>query len=362
MQGRGESTAEDGYGAPETEETLVVEEKGCDQVGTSAKQSFEVPDIGLVHGDVYPELVLAEVQPPEPVHVDPEEPEPTIVPPEVSELPEEPLIVPPEVSEFPESEPQAPEPKGIEEPDPIKEVKEEPIKTPPVDTPEEPPLVLRTEQWKLRDKPGRGRGRGRGRGGGRGKGKPSENEVVEIDSQDEGCQDADKQRTKRTPRAKSKVVKDKTRIKKTTASKTKESAISREDDEDKTKATEIKVVWGPVTKEGLEHFRSAATFPTPLQAETEVGADDPKKRKSGSSPLEPVEGDEGENGVVRKRAKPGEGIAPSFARRPCPKSIPYTQRWEKIKSTYDEIIAPWIVSMGFPKASYEAGVLEMIFL
>lgn len=89
-----------------------------------------------------------------------------------------------------------------------------------------------------------------------------------------------------------------------------------------------------------------------MQAETQ----DDSKRKT--SPSETVGGDG--NGV-RKRAKVGEGIAPSFARRPCPKSIPYTQRWEIIKSTYDEIIAPWVVFMDFPRASFEAGVLEMFF-
>lgn len=74
---------------------------------------------------------------------------------------------------------------------------------------------------------------------------------------------------------------------------------------------------------------------------------------------EPSATAEGERGQPpRKRAKPGESLnGPSFARRNCPKSSPAKEKWEVIKKTFEEILAPYLVELGFSKFHFEVWFL-----
>ncbi|CAL1160110.1 unnamed protein product [Cladocopium goreaui] len=171
---------------------------------------------------------------------------------------------------------------------------------------DEPPVVLRTEQWKLKPA-GRGRGRGKGRGGRRGRGKACTGEIMVESSADEADEG---------------------------------------DVESKAAAAAVPTVDEDVGKKPRRQPKDLPQPPTEPEPST-GGAGEP------AEPSEPGPG--GENAKVpRKRAKAGQGAAGiSFARRTCPKTCPARERWRAAKAVFEEKIAPCLLELGFRKGLYE---------
>ena len=265
---------------------------------------------------------------------------------------------------------------------------------------DEPPIVPRTDQFKLRPN---GRGRGKGRGG-RGRGKLQVETIQESDDE-KYEQEEEQQEEKREDR--SKPVKRKVACKAKAKAKSKASCKAKATSKPKTKRTkktkhatddngtdehmeppaedqEPKIVWELITKSNNKfpwgqdgQLGQAMDLDTAQHSLEPAGSNDVGSEGSGSAdeaapsvalsepdvaapsvdPEEPTVSEETK--AKRKRARPGESIhGKSFARRACPKTSPAKDKWECIRVTFGEEVQPYLDFQGLAWSAFEAGFLE----
>jgi hypothetical protein len=266
----------------------------------------------------------------------------------------------------------------------------------PADLDASPPVVTRQGQWSKKPKPARGRGRGRGRGG-RKKTCGSEKDDAEDAEGPECVLDSDEEMNQeppakpaRKPKAKAKskakaACKPASRPKAKGRANTKnakgeaaESAGSIADAKED-KKNEIPIVWGPVVPEKVSHlFNSSGpsvclqeTQNKDLPSDPEQEDCEPKRKvprcdaecdggDSAPAAVPSGAGEEPEIPVVdaeeppvkkKKRSLPGEGS--SFARRPCPKTRPFKERWEVIREVYQKVVQEYVAIHSLPSAAFE---------
>ena len=253
---------------------------------------------------------------------------------------------------------------------------------------EDPPVVLRTDQFKLRPN-GRGRGRGRGRGG-RGGGKLQVETIEESDG--EKCEQ-DEEQQEEQGEDRSKPVKRKAPCKAEAKAKSKASCKAKATSKPKAKSRvtkkakhankdngtdepmdppaedkEPKIVWELITKSNNKFpWAQDGQHGQPMDVDTaqhslEPAAEIPSSDVATPSvaPVAPAEPDVAAPEKEKKpRARPGESIhGKSFARRACPKTSPAKDKWKSIKDTFGEEVAPHVDALGLAVSAFEAGFLE----
>eukprot|EP00435_Cladocopium_sp_Y103_P059969 s51_g21.t1 len=154
------------------------------------------------------------------------------------------------------------------------------------------------------------------------------------------------------PKAKSRAAKRKAAPKKKIQPPSVETGTVEVDDPAKTEEDEKnKVVWLPVSKESAPMVALIFTpKPAPVQdqcpaEEDHVSMADPAEQPADSDGAAAAEPEV-------KKAKVNNG--PSFARRPCPKTSPSSERWKAVRHVYIKCITDHAVQMGFGAHSYEA--------
>ena len=268
--------------------------------------------------------------------------------------------------------------------------------------PEAPPVVTRNEQWKLRPRPkakgkakpkakasGRGRGRGRGKGGGEVVDLETEEaeeeeevepqpetpqEAAEKEKGDNGTKEAPKAKAKAKAKAKGKAkaqAKEKTTKPKAQPKRGRKRPAQSVPHEDADAAAEEKpedkIVWKPVSKEGVaafevkwcpcqDHASEAECHEAEVEAQT-------LKKSRGEEPTVPVV-DQPETEEPKepdqdqpKKGKNDVGIK-TFARRVIPKTSPAKQKWMAIRDVFGERLVPALLFLGFSTYAWEDSLWE----
>ena len=241
----------------------------------------------------------------------------------------------------------------------------------------EPPLTLRTDQWKLRPKTSRGRGKGRGRGRGRGKqpadhGEPgivqSSGEEAEAEMGSVADVKPKRPRAKAAPKSrKEKPAAPKAAPKRRGKKQAEEAAVAAEadtvEDTGDMETKQTAALENHVDEDGVG---AACSFLLVFNGHTDV-----LKQQYGDIVLsffvlavqEPIHESEMQEEEpespsaaepLRKKAKTGESAkGPSFARRVCPKGIPAKQQWEAIRNVFEKVLRPYLVQLGFDYSSLQ---------
>ena len=193
---------------------------------------------------------------------------------------------------------------------------------------EDPPLVLRTEQWAKKPKAaakakGRAKGKAKAKPKAKSKGRKAKDDVEVIESEDEPAEGANNKSNKRKEPANTRKPKAKA------ARKSKAKGDEAEEEVEKTEKKDPPIKYQPVTNVGKEDLESAFKWTGP-------------------------EGIEGEQGVGGTSQFPEPDTVSSFARRPMPKTSPAKEKWCAIVGSFDYHIAEWLLFYGLPIYSFEA--------
>eukprot|EP00435_Cladocopium_sp_Y103_P019467 s1115_g4.t1 len=202
----------------------------------------------------------------------------------------------------------------------------------------EPPVTLRTQQWKLR--PSRGRGRGRGRGKGRGKGRDDgevgivESSGEEAEAEMESVADVKpkrpRARAKATAKAKSKPA----------SAKSAPKAAPKRRGKKKAEEVEASAEADAVETDGDKEAEKTAAMESNVEEERGWGCLFSLAFEPGdhNPELQAEPGKLSDPEPSRKKAKTGESAnGRSFARRVCPKLVPAKQQWEAIKDLFEKV-------------------------
>lgn len=118
-------------------------------------------------------------------------------------------------------------------------------------------------------------------------------------------------------------------------------AVAEEDMDDD------KVVWGPVSTQGIEDFEKHWTAQDQnIKKQSTVDAEDRDKRGGIEEQCQQQE-PTGADAAPRNALK-------SFARRPCPKTSPAKARWLAVRDVFESAIKPILEEVGFKTSPVEA--------
>ncbi|CAK9097692.1 unnamed protein product [Durusdinium trenchii] len=118
-------------------------------------------------------------------------------------------------------------------------------------------------------------------------------------------------------------------------------AVAEEDMDDD------KVVWGPVSTQGIEDFEKHWTAQDQnIKKQSTVDAEDRDKRGGIEEQCQQQE-PTGADAAPRNALK-------SFARRPCPKTSPAKERWLAVRDVFESAIKPILEEVGFKTSPVEA--------
>ena len=189
-----------------------------------------------------------------------------------------------------------------------------------------PPLVMRTEQWKLKPLPKprgpRGKTAAKCKAKSKAKAKKSkgkETEPIDLEQDDDTNGGEDQ---------KGRNVASSSRRKRCNKRKIQEPIEQDQETRSEVKETE-KIIWGPISKDGAKEFvkNCGHTFP-----QDGVGP-----RKSST----PKRSEQVEEATVEEDEE--SSYLKSFARRVCPKSSPAREKWFAIRDIFNEVLRDYII-------------------
>ena len=185
--------------------------------------------------------------------------------------------------------------------------------------PDDPPIVKRTEQWKLKpttkSKAAKkdaavAKAKAKGKSRKQKKNTVGKDEIINVDEEEEAS--------------------------KSSKGRKRKAAGSGNDNEKKEKEKgDQSISWGPVSKDGASEFLKNCTFPAPVKDE-DLNSDDVKNA-------------ENEDKTGETKGHDAEEYTKSFARRFCPKTSPAREKWIAIRDCFNKELRGYIVDdLGAP--------------